>query len=265
MSILNDELKDLDVLKTTTFAKTMSFFGVACLKMKLSNVSEEDIYSYIEYCEKWIKEQNNSSLSDEFTKSFDTYIFVCCKEFLNKGNFSNTDEMIGYVSHFMKLLERESDAIVQFSITQILSYCITESYDICLLVAKEKVDSTIQNLNLEIDISNEESEEYISRNPNDLKYVPKGFESEFDLENILEDDELTSKENEYDTDFENKQKIEQENFKAKEENQSIERTNSESITGNTSISISKTIKFCRKCGNKLVEGSIFCNKCGTKI
>lgn len=25
------------------------------------------------------------------------------------------------------------------------------------------------------------------------------------------------------------------------------------------------IKFCHKCGNKLIEGSAFCNKCGTKI
>ena len=25
------------------------------------------------------------------------------------------------------------------------------------------------------------------------------------------------------------------------------------------------INFCRKCGNKLIDGSVFCNKCGTKI
>ena len=27
----------------------------------------------------------------------------------------------------------------------------------------------------------------------------------------------------------------------------------------------KPILFCRKCGNRLVEGYVFCNKCGTKI
>ena len=25
------------------------------------------------------------------------------------------------------------------------------------------------------------------------------------------------------------------------------------------------IKFCRKCGNKLIEGSEFCSSCGTKV
>lgn len=26
-----------------------------------------------------------------------------------------------------------------------------------------------------------------------------------------------------------------------------------------------TINFCRKCGNKLINGSVFCNKCGSKV
>lgn len=25
------------------------------------------------------------------------------------------------------------------------------------------------------------------------------------------------------------------------------------------------INFCRKCGNKLIDGSVFCNKCGSKV
>lgn len=25
------------------------------------------------------------------------------------------------------------------------------------------------------------------------------------------------------------------------------------------------ISFCRKCGNKLIDGSVFCNKCGSKV
>lgn len=42
----------------------------------------------------------------------------------------------------------------------------------------------------------------------------------------------------------------------------IDETN---ISVATSETATETPRFCRKCGNKLIDGALFCNMCGTKI
>lgn len=45
-----------------------------------------------------------------------------------------------------------------------------------------------------------------------------------------------------------------------------EKTVSEPMTEPTTGSNSANqVRFCRKCGSKLIDGAVFCNKCGTKI
>ena len=44
-----------------------------------------------------------------------------------------------------------------------------------------------------------------------------------------------------------------------------ERVERYNLSTNKKTQKAQSISFCRKCGNKLIDGSVFCNKCGTKI
>ncbi len=44
-----------------------------------------------------------------------------------------------------------------------------------------------------------------------------------------------------------------------------ERVERHNLSANENTQRAQSVRFCRKCGNKLISGSAFCNKCGSKI
>ena len=54
---------------------------------------------------------------------------------------------------------------------------------------------------------------------------------------------------------------------SKSNEKTVTHHNHSTYSNNTNLHSDKktTINYCRKCGNKIVSGSIFCNKCGSKI
>ena len=52
--------------------------------------------------------------------------------------------------------------------------------------------------------------------------------------------------------------------KVEVEHNSAESSDAKQVT-KTNVEQLPKISFCRKCGNKLIEGSVFCNKCGSKV